>query len=77
MDTIETPRGKAAPVFCVGQSVLQLWACWFKHAKQAPEHYRKKDRPAWFSGEICNPPVYMKDFKYAGVLFTGWTYAVH
>ena len=37
-----------------GQSVLQWWAPWMKNAQETPATYNKKNRPAWFSAEVCS-----------------------
>ena len=73
----QPPDDSDPPVFSPGQSVLQWWAGWFKDATEPKLHYKKSQRPTWYSGEIVNPAQYMTDFKYAGMLYTGWTYPVH
>ena len=65
------------PRFRAGQSVLQWWASWFKNGGPPPKSYRKKKRPAWYSGEIVNPPVWTEDMLYAGFKYTGWVYPAH
>ena len=72
-------RGSAGPEyrFQAGQSVLQWWANWFKNTAEPREHYKKKERPSWYSGEILNPGRYVEDLPYAGELYTGIAYNVH
>ena len=65
------------PLFHAGQSVLQWWASWFKEAQTPLQHYHKKQRPELFSGEICNPGVYVESMVYAGMPFRGFVYPVH
>ena len=54
------------PKFLPGQSIIQWWASWFKEAEVFPEKYKKKQRPAWFSGEVLAHAGY-KSMKYAGI----------
>ena len=54
------------PSFCPGQSIIQWWASWFKTAVEPPKKYKKKLRPAWFSGEVLSYSGY-KSIKYAGL----------
>ena len=54
------------PSFCPGQSIIQWWSSWFKSASVPPEKYNKKNRPAWFSGEVLSYSGY-KSIKYAGL----------
>ena len=44
-------------LFKCGQSVLQWWAPWMKDAEETPASYNKKNRPAWFSAEVCSYKV--------------------
>ena len=80
---IPAPPGKpplAAAVvqrFEVGQSVLIFWASWFAGRAEPKGHYKQKERPTWYSGEIINPGKYVKDLPYAGELYTGMAYQAH
>ena len=72
------PSGRRAdPLYSAGQSVLQWWSNWFSKGGDAPKQYNKKNRPSWFSGEVANPAVFVEDYKYAGMLYTGWAYPTH
>ena len=68
---------RADPLYSAGQSVLQWWSPWFSQGGDAPKQYNKKNRPSWFSSEVVNPAVLVEDYKYAGMLYTGWAYATH
>ena len=67
------PGGRSNPRFEVGQSVFQWWASWFEKGQKL-KRYKKSKRPAWFSGEISAPPVYIEDMVYGGLPYTGWCY---
>ena len=64
------------PRFRAGQSVLQWWAPWMKKADALPQNYNKKNRPAWFSAEICSYETY-GSLKYAGKITVGNIYNVY
>ena len=53
--------------FSTGQAVLQWWAPWFKDQLPAREHYKKKNRPAWYFAEIMSPPELVRDILYCGI----------
>ena len=72
-----TEQVQSSGRFNAGQSVLQWWSNWFANTSEPREHYKKKDRPRWYSGEILNPGHYVKDLPYAGALYTGIAYVVH
>jgi len=72
-----TEQVQSSGRFNAGQSVLQWWSNWFANTSEPREHYKKKDRPSWYSGEILNPGHYVKDLPYAGALYTGIAYVVH
>ena len=72
------PSGRRAdPLYSAGQFVLQWWSNWFSKGGDAPKQYNKKNRPSWFSGEVVSPAVFVEDYKYAGMLYTGWAYPTH
>ena len=50
------PKGSAEQKFQNGQSILQWWASWFAAVglEKPLEHYNKKNRPQWFSGEVLS-----------------------
>ena len=54
------------PLFKNGQSVCQWWASWMKGALAPPESYNKKQRPAWFSAEVCTWNGWTS-IQYAGI----------
>ena len=74
----EEKAGRAIhePKFKTGQSVLQWWSSWMKSATETPLSYNKKNRPAWFSAEICSFNNY-GTIRYAGQLTTSNLYNVY
>ena len=74
----EEKAGRAIPEpkFKTGQSVLQWWSSWMKSAAETPLSYNKKNRPAWFSAEICSYNNY-GTIRYAGQLTTSNLYNVY
>ena len=70
--------GKRQPLFSTGQGVMQWWTRWFKDATTPKTQYNKKNGgPAWYIGEITNPPEYVNEMLYAGMPFTGWAYPTY
>ena len=59
------PPAPPPPKFNNGHSVIQWWAPWMKDAQDLPSTYNKRDRPAWFKGEIL-AYVGWQAIKYAG-----------
>jgi len=55
-ENVAAPDGKSAKKFENGIAVLQWWSDWFKNIDlQRPlAHYQKKQRSAWFSGEVLS-----------------------
>jgi hypothetical protein len=76
-DASDVERGDrvAGPLFRPGQSVRQWWASWFV-TNEAPKQYKKKSRPAWYSGEITSYGGFMS-FKYCASDVTEHAYFVH
>ena len=64
------------PIFKAGQSVLQWWAPWMKTAAQTPATYNTKQRPAWFSAEVCSYDRF-GSIRYAGQQYTANVYNVY
>ena len=69
-------RAIPEPKFKTGQSVLQCWSSCMKSAAETPLSYNKKNRPAWFSAEICSYNKY-GTIRYAGQLTISNLYNVY
>jgi hypothetical protein len=71
------PASKLRP----GQSVLQWWAAWMNGAdteRSAPRQYNRKNRPAWYSGEIvAGPSKAPIGFVYAGLAYKDDVYTAY
>ena len=54
-----------AAKFVAGQSVCQWWSPCFSAAADVPKSYKRRERPAWYVGEIVSHHSY-GDLFYAG-----------
>ena len=77
---LKTPEPPAPPLppaaaFRTGQSVWQWWASWMHSADKPVTKYSKKQRPAWYAGEI-NTAAGVQTHLYCGFKMTCHWYHV-